>query len=120
VKTAFLHSDSEEEIYIEQLEGFTAKGKEHLVCRLKKSLYGLKQALRQWYKKFDSFMVDHGYARTTSDHCVFVKKFYDGEFIIFLLYVNDMLIICRDTSKIDKLKKELRKSFNMKDLGPIK
>jgi transposase InsO family protein len=120
VKTAFLHGDLEEEIYMEQPEGFSAKGKEHLVCRLKKSLYGLKQAPRLWYKKFDSFMVDHGYDRTTSDHCVFVKKFSDGEFIILLLYVDDMLIVGRDTSKIDKLKKELSKSFSMKDLGSAK
>jgi hypothetical protein len=74
---------------------------------------------RQWYKKFDSFMVDHRYARTTSDHCVIVKKFSDGELIILLLYVDDMLIVCCDTSKIDRLKKELSKSFNMKDLGPV-
>jgi len=87
---------------------------------LKKSLYGLKQAPRQWYKKFDSFMVEHGYDKTTSDHCVFVKKFSDGEFIILLLYVNDMLIAGRDTSKIDRLKEELSKSFAMKDLGPAR
>jgi hypothetical protein len=90
------------------------------VCQLKKSFYGLKQAPRQWYKKFDSFMVDHGYDRTTSDHCVFVKKFSDGEFIILSLYVDDMLIVCRDTSKIDMLKKDLWKSSNMKVLGPAK
>jgi hypothetical protein len=65
-------------------------------------------------------MVDHRYARTILDHCVFVKKFSDGEFIILLLYVDDMLIICCDTSKIDRLKKELSKSFNMKDLGLAK
>ena len=117
VKTVFLHGDLDEEIYMEQPEGFTIKGKEHLVCRLKKSLYGLKQALRQWYKKFDSFMVEHGYDRTASDHCVFVNKFSNGEFIILLLYVDDMLIVGCDTSKIDKLKNELSKSFEMKDLG---
>ncbi|RVW91276.1 Retrovirus-related Pol polyprotein from transposon TNT 1-94 [Vitis vinifera] len=71
VKTTFLHGHLEEEIYIEQLEGFTIKGKEHLVCRLKKSLYGLIQAPRQWYKKFDSFMVKHGYDRIASDHYKF-------------------------------------------------
>ena len=81
------------------------------MCRLKKSLYGLKQAPRQWYKKFDFFMVKHGYDRTATDHCVFVQKFSDGEFIILLLYVDDMLIVGRDTGKIDKLKKELSKSF---------
>ena len=118
VKTAFLHGDLEEKIYMEQPERFTIKGKEHLVCRLKKSLYGLKQALRQWYKKFDSFMVEHGFSRSAFDHCVFVKKFSDGEFIILLLYVDDMLIVGYDTCKIDKLKKELNKSFEMKDLGP--
>lgn len=51
VKTTFLYGDLEEEIYMEQLEGFVEKGKDKFVCKLKKSLYGLKQALRQWYKK---------------------------------------------------------------------
>ena len=61
VKTTFLHGDLEEEIYRQQPEGFVKRGKEHLVCRLKKILYGLKQAPRQWYRKFDSFMTDQGY-----------------------------------------------------------
>ncbi|CAL2270428.1 unnamed protein product [Prunus armeniaca] len=120
VKTAFLHGDLEEEIYMEQPEGFKVKGKEDLVCRLKKSLYGLKQAPRQWYKKFYSFMIEHKYRRTTSDHCVFVKRFDDGEFIILLVYVDDMLIVGQNSDKISKLKKELSKSFAMKDLGPTK
>ena len=120
VKTAFLHCDLEEEIYMLQPEGFEVKGKENLVCKLKKSLYGLKQAPRQWYKKFDSFMMSHGYTRTTPDHCVFTRKYSDDDFIILLLYVDDMLIIGHDPSKIDKLKRELSKSFAMKDLGPAK
>ena len=62
-------------------------------------------------------MVEHGYDKIASDHCMFVKKFYDGEFIILLLYVDEMLIVGRTTGKIDKLKKELSKSFEMKDLG---
>ncbi|CAL1383495.1 unnamed protein product [Linum trigynum] len=120
VRTTFLHGDLKEEIYMDQPEGFEVKGKEDLVCRLRKSLYGLKQAPKQWYKKFDSFMVKNGYARTTSDHCVFVKYFAENDFIILLLYVDDMLIVGRNVGEIDRLKKELSKSFAMKDLGPAK
>ena len=62
VKTAFLHGELEEQIYMQQPEGFIVHGKEDYVCRLKKSLYGLKQSPRQWYKRFDSFMIGHGYS----------------------------------------------------------
>ena len=120
VKTVFLHGDLEEEIYMEQPEGFIEKGKESYVCKLKKSLYGLKQAPRQWYKKFESVMVQQGYKKTTSDHCVFVQKFSDNDFIILLLYVDDMLIVGLNSLRIQNLKGELSKSFAMKDLGPAK
>nr|KYP59970.1 Retrovirus-related Pol polyprotein from transposon TNT 1-94 [Cajanus cajan] len=120
VKTAFLHGDLEEEIYMKQPDGFQVKGKEDCVCRLRKSLYGLKQAPRQWYKKFESFMCDQGYKKTTSDHCVFVKKFSNDDFIILLLYVDDMLIVRKDVSRIDRLKKKLGESFAMKDMGAAK
>ena len=120
VKTAFLHGDLKEEIYMTQPEGFEVEGKEQLVCRLKKSLYGLKQAPRQWYKKFDSFMVSHGYRRTAADHCVYVRKFGNGKFIILLLYVDDMLIVGQDSKMIDRLKRDMSKTFDMKDLGPAR
>ena len=120
VKTAFLHGDLEEEIYMEQPEGFKVKGKEDLVCRLRKSLYGLKQAPRQWYRKFDSFMETNGYSKTTSDHCVFIKRYGVDDYVILLLYVDDMLIVGQDIAKIEKLKKDLNKSFAMKDLGSVK
>ena len=57
VKTAFLHGDVKEDIYMQQLEGFEEKSKENMVCKLKKSLYGLKQAPREWHHKFHSFML---------------------------------------------------------------
>ena len=77
----------------------------------------MKQAPRQWYKKFDSFMVGHGYTRTNADHCVYVRKFPNGKFVILLLYVDDMLIVGQDKGVIGNLKKDLFKSFDMKDLG---
>ncbi|GMI77270.1 cysteine-rich RLK (RECEPTOR-like protein kinase) 8 [Hibiscus trionum] len=120
VKIAFLHGDLKEELYMEQPEGFVAQGKEDCVCKFKKSLYGLKQAPRQWYKKFESVMEEQGYKKTTSDHCVFIKRFFGDDFIILLLYVDDMLIVGCNASRIDKLKQELSKSFAMKDLGPSK
>ena len=117
MKTTFLHGDLKEEIYMDQPEGFKVKGKEHMVCKLKKSLYGLKQAPRQWYKKFDPFMVGHEYTRTNADHCVYVRKVPNGKFVILLLYVDDMLIVGQDAGVIGNLKKNLFKSFDMKDLG---
>ncbi|KAL9268540.1 Retrovirus-related Pol polyprotein from transposon TNT 1-94-like protein, partial [Drosera capensis] len=117
VKTAFLHGDLEEEIYMVQPEGFEVKGKEHKVCKLRKSLYGLKQASRQWYKKFDSFMTSHGYQRFKADPCVYFKRFSNGKFLILLLYVDDMLVTGQDAQMIAMLKKELSKAFDMKDMG---
>ncbi|KAL5811668.1 hypothetical protein ACOSQ3_026618 [Xanthoceras sorbifolium] len=119
VKTAFLHGNLEEEIYMRQPEGFKEAGKENLVCRLKKSLYGLKQAPRQWYKKFDSFMSSSGFTRCQADHCCYIKRF-DNSFIILLLYVDDMLVAGSDMQEIMNLKRELSKQFAMKDLGAAK
>jgi hypothetical protein len=73
VKTAFLHGDLDEEIYMTQPQSFSAPSQEHLVCNLQKSLYGLKQDPRQWYKRFDSFMHAHGYSRSNYDHSIYLK-----------------------------------------------
>ena len=118
MKTAFLHGDLKEEIYMDQPKGFKVKGKERMVYKLKKSLYGLKQAPRQWSKKFDSFMVGHGYTRTNADHCVYVRKFPNGKFVI--LFVDDILVVRQDAGVIENLKKDLFKLFDMKDLGPAR
>ncbi|RVW85369.1 Retrovirus-related Pol polyprotein from transposon TNT 1-94 [Vitis vinifera] len=118
VKTAFLHGDLEEDLYMIQPEGFIVQGQENLVCKLRKSLYGLKQAPRQWYKKFDNFMHRIGFKRCEAD-CCYVKSF-DNSYIILLLYVDDMLIAGSDIEKINNLKKQLSKQFAMKDLGAAK
>ncbi|KAG8471605.1 hypothetical protein CXB51_036639 [Gossypium anomalum] len=120
VKTAFLHGELEEEIYMQQPEGFTVSEKEDYVCLLKKSLYGLKQSPRQWYKRFDSFMTSHDFKRSSFDSCVYFKKNNDGSFVYLLLYVDDMLIAAKDKGEIRKVKAQLSEEFEMKDLGPAK
>jgi hypothetical protein len=91
-----------------------------LVCRLKKSLYELKQASNQWYLKFDRFMTEQDYSRCHSDHCVYFKRIENGSYIIFLLYVDDMLVAGSNMKDINVLKKKLSNSFSMKDLGSTK
>jgi hypothetical protein len=73
VKTTFLHGDLEEEIYMKQPEGFAVKGKKELVCKPKKSLYGLKQSPRMWYQKFDTYILGLGFVRSKVDHYVYSK-----------------------------------------------
>ncbi|MCO5600682.1 hypothetical protein L7F22_054797 [Adiantum nelumboides] len=90
--TTFLHGDLKEEIYMQQPEGFVQKGKEHLVYKVLKSLYGLKQSSKQWYHKFDAFMHSIDYQQSNEDPCLYVKRQSNGQLIMLILYVDDMLI----------------------------
>ena len=90
VKTAFIHRDLEEEIYMDQPEGFVVNGKENHVCKLRKSLYCLKQAPRQWYLKFEYVIENQGYKKTFSDHCV---SFISSLMMLLLSYYF-MWMIC--------------------------
>nr|GEX57920.1 retrovirus-related Pol polyprotein from transposon TNT 1-94 [Tanacetum cinerariifolium] len=121
VKTAFLHGNLDETIYMRQLPGFE-EGTGNNVCLLKKSLYGLKQSPRQWYKRFDVYMISNGSAAATMSHnsydrCVYFKEFAPGMYIYLLLYVDDMLIACKSKSEIEYTKRLLRKEFDMKELS---
>ena len=120
VKTAFLHGELEEEIYMTQPDGFRVPGKEDYVCKLRKSLYGLKQSPRQWYKRFDSYMIKLGYIKSPYDCCVYMRKLKDDTFIYLVLYVDDMLIAAEKMCDIKKLKELLSSEFEMKDLGAAK
>ena len=104
VKTAFLHGNLEEKIYMSQPHGFEVASKENWVCKLKKSLYGLKQSPRQWYKQFDRFMIGQKYTRSQFDHCVYLHRLSDGSYIYLLLYVDDMLVACKNKAEIEQLK----------------
>ena len=87
---------------------------------LKRRLYVLKKAPRQWYLKFDRFMVEQGYSRCHSDHCFYFKRLDDGSYIMLSLYVDEMLVVGSNMQEINVLKRKLANSFAMKDLGAAK
>nr|CAN80650.1 hypothetical protein VITISV_022906 [Vitis vinifera] len=130
VKTAFLHGDLEEDLYMIQLEGFIVQGQENLVCKLRKSLYDLKQAPRQWYKKFDNFMIELGSRNVKlitvailSPLTILTSYYYCMWMICLLqgLTLRRLIIFAGfDIEKINNLKKQLSKQFAMKDLGAAK
>ncbi|KAJ9560945.1 LOW QUALITY PROTEIN: hypothetical protein OSB04_006105 [Centaurea solstitialis] len=120
VTTVFLNGELEEEIFMHQPEGFVVPGKEGHVYKLIKSLYGLKQSPRQWYKRFDAFVTAHGLSNSSYDSYVYFKKCDDGSILYLLLYVDDMLIAAKDMGEVQKVKDQLNSEFDMKDLGAAK
>ena len=116
VKTAFLNGDLDVDIYMEQPEGFTVTGSEHQVCKLKKSLYGLKQAGRAWYQKIDDALFKLGFTRLDTDHCVY-QLTRDGLRLWIALYVDDLLIFSNQLEQLKDFKSQLSELFDMKDLG---
>ncbi|GJW18326.1 retrotransposon protein, putative, ty1-copia subclass [Tanacetum coccineum] len=110
VKTGFLHGNLEEVIYMRQPPGYEQGKKVRL---LKKSLYGLKQSPRQWYKRFDEYMLSNGFKRSSYDSCVYYRSYAPGEYIYLLLYVDDMLIACKSKAEIGSTKSLLKKEFDM-------
>ncbi|RVW23885.1 Retrovirus-related Pol polyprotein from transposon TNT 1-94 [Vitis vinifera] len=116
VKTAFLNGNLDEDIYMEQPEGFAKKGNEHLVCKLKKSIYGLKQASRQWYIKFNNTITSFGFKENIVDQCIYLKV-SGSKFIFLILYVDDILLASSDLGLLRETKEYLSKNFHMVDMG---
>ena len=116
VKTAFLNGNLEEEIYMMQPEGFIAKNQEHMVCKLKRSIYRLKQASRSWNIRFDQANKSFGFEQNLDKPCVY-KRNRDKVVMFLVLYVDDILLIRNDVGVISSVKVWLSSQFDMKDLG---
>lgn len=116
VKTAFLNGDLQEEVYMDQPFGFSQEGSEHLVCRLRKSIYGLKQASRQWYLKFNEVRMTFGFKENTVDQCIYLKV-SGSKFLFLVLYVDDILLASSDLGLLHDTKAFLIRNFEMKDMG---
>ena len=91
VKTAFLNGVIEEEVYIEQPEGFETLDRESHVCRLKRAMYGLKQAPRAWYTRIDSYFTGLGFTKSEADVNLY-HIMVDGKNFIIVLYVYDLTL----------------------------
>jgi hypothetical protein len=115
VKTAFLNGELYKNVYMAQPKGFVVEGKEKMRCRLKKSSYGLKQASRQWYLKFDETVRKFGFKENKEDNCIYAK-FKNGKFVFLILYVDDILLASSDIDLLLETKKFLSSKFDMKDL----
>ncbi|RVW16568.1 Retrovirus-related Pol polyprotein from transposon TNT 1-94 [Vitis vinifera] len=120
IKNAFLHGDLAEEVYMEQPPDFVAQGESGLVCRLRRSLYGLKQSPREWFSRFSSVVQEFGMFHSTADHSVFYHHNFSGQCIYLVVYVDDLVITGSDQNDIQKLKQHLFTHFQTKDLGKLK
>jgi hypothetical protein len=116
VKMAFLNGNLLENVYMTQPKDFAVKEKEHMRCHLRKSIYGLKQASRQRYLKFDETIRSFDFKENEEDNCIYAK-FRNGKFIFLILYMDDILLASSDVSLLLETKRFLSSNFDMKDLG---
>jgi hypothetical protein len=118
-ENAFLHRDLQEEVYMEIPPGFANNQTLGKVCKLKKSLYGLKQSPRAWFDTLRRVVCDMGYYQCNGDHTVFYR--HRGSCItILVVYVDDIVIAEDDVEEIKSMKERLGRAFEVKDLGPLR
>ncbi|RDX80698.1 Copia protein, partial [Mucuna pruriens] len=120
IKNIFLHGDLDEEIYMEQPPDFVALGKSGIVCKLHKSLYGLKQSLRAWFGRFSQVVQNFRMTRSETDHSVFYCHSSSHKCVYLVVYVDDIVITGNYDMKIFQLKQYLFNHFQTKDLGHLK
>ena len=119
VKSAFLNGELEEEVYVEQPQGYVIEGKEDKVYRLRKALYGLKQAPRAWNSKIDGYLIHKGFTKSPSEPSLYIKT-QGPNFLILCLYVDDLIYTGTDPRMIEEFKKAMMSEYEMTDLGAMK
>ena len=119
VKTAFLNGDLEEEMFMEQPEGFKDRGTQGKVCKLVKSLYGQKQAPRQWNKKLHEALIAIEFQQFHSDPCLYVRASEDA-IVVLGVYVDDFIIVASSMQILAEIKGLLSTKFQMEDIGELK
>ncbi|KAJ7978471.1 Retrovirus-related Pol polyprotein from transposon TNT 1-94 [Quillaja saponaria] len=117
VKSAFLHGNLEEQVFVEQPPSYIKIGNEHKVYKLKKALYGLKQAPHAWYSRIEAYFLKEGFQKCPYEHTLFVKIGDDGKMLIVCLYVDDLIFTGNDNVMFEEFKKSMMVEFEMSDLG---
>ncbi|XP_023735653.2 uncharacterized mitochondrial protein AtMg00810-like [Lactuca sativa] len=122
VNNAFLNGDLDEEVYMQLPQGYTPSAihsaNNTLVCKLHKSSYGLRQASRQWYSKFSSFLISQGFIQSKADYSLFYKG-VGKNYVALLVYVDDIVLTGASISEINAIKESLSNTFKLKDLGKL-
>ncbi|CAL2276266.1 unnamed protein product [Prunus armeniaca] len=120
VKSAFLHGELNEDVFVEQPRGYEKKDSPNKVYKLKKALYGLKQAPRAWFSRIEAYFVNEGFEKCHSEHTLFVKVSKEGKILIVSIYVDDLIFTGDDESMIEDFKNSMMNEFDMSDLGRMR
>ena len=118
ITTAFFNGELNEDIYLKQSEGFEVKGKEHLVCKLNRSLYGLKQSPRCWNEALNSQLKKMHFKHLENDPCTYTLT-SRGEIFIATVYVDDIILASKSSTRIQEFIKSISESFDIKDMGKL-
>ena len=114
VTTAFLNGTLREEVFMKQPEGFVKKGQEHLVCKLKKSIYGLKQSPRCWNTALDEHLGKIGFIQSANDPCIYIST--KGS-VALAVYVDDIIIAAGSELQMREVKQAIADKFNVNDMN---
>ena len=116
VKSAFLHGELHEEVFVEQPCGYVQKGNEQKVYKLKKVFYGLKQAPRAWYSRIEAYFLKEGFEKCDYEHTLFIKTNKEGKVLIVSLYVDDLIFTGNDELMFIEFKHSMKHEFDMTTL----
>lgn len=123
ISNAFLNGELTKEINMKLPLGYTPKAgvtlPPNVFCKLNKSLYGLKQASRQWFMKFSMILLSLGFQKSHSDHTLFIKQ-VEGKYVAILVYVDEFIIASNNDDDVLFIKDSLTAHFKLRDLGPLR
>nr|GEV17079.1 putative RNA-directed DNA polymerase [Tanacetum cinerariifolium] len=120
VKSAFLHGMLQEDVYVQQPQGYVKNNNEHKVYKLQKALYGLKQAPRAWYSRIEAYFIAEGFVRSKTEHTLFIKKQEKEKVLYVNIYVDDLLFTGNNERLMEDFKASMKAEFEMTDLGKMR